>query len=175
MTRQVKGPGTAVLEREYIYSEPPVSITDLATKYGLARSNVAAKATTGKWFEKREEFRARLSDGVKEALAEKWVEAQSAFREKILTAGASYLDRWIEELNKEGSTIKVNTRDMLGIAAMMRVTLDDIRKEAVPSTVVVDEEGNVEFADATEAKIALAKAKAMLLGAGDAEDEGDGA
>lgn len=172
MTRLTKGPGTAALRREYIYSDPPLSISDLAEKYDLARSNVAQKATDGRWFEEREAFRAKLEGKVAEALAEKWVEAEIAFREKMLQSGSKYLDRWIAELEKEGSTIKANTRDMLGIAGMMRTLLVDVRKEATPATVLVDAEtGEVSFADPAEAKKALEKAKMMLLASGAEDDD----
>lgn len=167
MTRQIKGPGTAVLEREYVYSEPPISLTDLADKHGLARSNVAAKAQVGKWYEKREEFRARLAEKTREALAEKWVQAETDYREKLLKVGATYLDAFVKAMD-EGE-IKVNTKDMLGIAAMMRTIMGDIKAEGAPDTVVVTEDGDVQFADPDEAKVAMAKLT-KLLESGEEED-----
>lgn len=173
MTRQIRGPGTAVLEREYVYdmSEPPISFTELADKHGLARSNVAAKGTAGKWYEKRQEFRAKLKAGVREAMTDQVLQAEVAYREKLLHAGGVYLDKYVEALTAEDSKIAVNTKDMLGVAAMLRTIVGDMKAEAQPDTVVVTPGGDVEFADPDKAKKAMADLQ-RLLEAGD-EPEGD--
>lgn len=124
MTRQVKGPGTDVLEREYVYADPVVSITELAERHGLARSNVADKARIGKWYEKREEFRRRLAEETRDALAEKWAEAQIALYERLAKTATKYLDLFDTAL--EAGDIKANTRDMIAIAAMMRTISTDM-------------------------------------------------
>ena len=168
MTRLQRGPGTSVLEREYVYSEPPISLTDLADKYGLARSNVAGKANAGRWTEKRDEFRLRLAQKTREALSEKWVEAETAHREKILQTGAKYLDLYVKAL--DSGEIKVSTRDMLGVAAMMRTYLSDIKSEAVPDAVVVNPDGEVDFDSPDAARQAIEYAKRLMSGKPESDD-----
>lgn len=115
----------AILEREYIYDSgnPPISLTALAEKHGMARSNIAAKALTGKWYERRVEFRQSLGEKVVEALGDEWVKYETAVRRKMMDVASSYLDKYIEALDSD--KITVSTRDMLGIAAMMRTLLGD--------------------------------------------------
>jgi len=115
----------AVLEREYIFDSgnPPVSLTDLADKYGMARSGIADKARTGRWYERRIEFREQLGEKVVAALGDKWVAYETATREKMMNVGLKYLDKYVEALDRD--EIKVSTRDMLGMAAMIRTLLGD--------------------------------------------------
>jgi hypothetical protein len=119
----------AVLEREYVFDpkDPGISITDLAEKYGLARSGVAAKATTGKWFEKRTEFRKELSAKTREALAQKWVAFETETREKMLKAAGASLDSYMAAL-AEGK-ITVSSKDAVQWVGAMRVLLGDQREE----------------------------------------------
>lgn len=166
MTRQVKGPGTDVLEREYVYGDPPISISDLAEKYGLARSNVADKANAGKWFQKREEFRRRLAEQTRDAMAEKWAEMQIAVYERLGKTAVAYLD--IYEKALASGEIKPTTRDMLGIAAMMRTLTGDMVNKPVGSAVVDPETGDVFDGTAEDARIAIEKVKALMAG-GDGE------
>lgn len=169
MTRQVKGPGTDVLEREYVYSDPPVSITELAERHSLARSNVAAKATAGKWFEKREEFRRRLSEKTRDAMAEKWSEMQTAVYERLAKTSVAYLDLY-EKALAEGK-VPANTKDMLGIASMMRTLTNDMVNKPVGGGVVDPETGDVFDGDEEEARDAIAKVKALM--AGEREPDGE--
>lgn len=169
MTRNRKV-ATDVLRREYIYSDPPISISDLAEKYGLARSGVAEKAQRGdlidgaqvSWYQQREDFRAKLTAKVADALREKWAEAETEYREKLLKAGGQYLDRYVTKL--EAGEISVNTKDMLGVAAMMRTLMADQKAQA-PQTVVVDGEG--EELDEDDARKVMEEARRLLTGGGD--------
>ena len=115
----------AILEREYIYDSgtPPISLTQLAEKYGMARSGIAAKAQRGRWYERRLEFRESLGEKVVEALGDEWVKYETAVRRKMMDMASTYLDKYIEKLDQD--KIEVSTKDMLGIAAMMRTLLGD--------------------------------------------------
>lgn len=130
----------ALLEREYIFDSgnPPVSLTQLADKYGMARSGIAEKARGGRWYERRIEFRERLGEKVVAALGDEWVKYETAVREKLMNVGIKYLDKYAEELDKEDSDIKINTRDMLGIAAMVRTMLGDISSNPHGEEALVD-------------------------------------
>jgi hypothetical protein len=171
MTRNRKV-ATEVLEREYVYADPPISITELSDKYGLARSGVADKARIGGWYQKREEFRSRNTDGVKEAMAEKWAEFQIANYERLMKMSATYLDKFQKALD-EGE-IKVSTRDMLGIAAMMRTFLGDLTAAAPKDPKVVGPDGEVTFGDEAEAREAMVRIKQLMAGGDDdGTSEGD--
>lgn len=114
-----------VLEREYIYDSgsPPISLTQLAERHGLARSGVADKAMRGQWFRKREEFRQQLGEKAVEKLGEEWVRFETAVREKVTAIGLKYLTKF--EAAMDDPEFKVSTRDMLGIAAMLRAYIGD--------------------------------------------------
>jgi hypothetical protein len=114
-----------VLEREYIYdaSTPPISFTGLAEKYGLARNTVAEKGLRGHWYERRKAFREQLGVKVVDALGDQWVRYETAVREKLMDGAVQYIDKWIEAL--KAGDVTVSTRDMLGVAAMLRAFLAD--------------------------------------------------
>lgn len=112
-----------VLEHEYIYSDPPISFTDLAEKHGLARNTVAVKGIKGRWFERREEFRRTLGLKVSEALGEEWVRLETAAREKAMSIGVKVLDKFEKQL--ADPDFKVATRDMVAVAAMIRTLAAD--------------------------------------------------
>jgi hypothetical protein len=169
MTRTIKGPGPDVLEREYVYSDPPISITLLAETHGLARSNVAQKALDGHWFQKREEFRRRLSEETRDALAEKWAEMQVAVYERLGKLAVKYIDLYEKAL--DSGEVKVGTRDMLGVAAMMRTITGDMAARPVANVVVDPETGDVFDGSAEDARIAIEKVKALI--AGKAESDGE--
>ncbi len=114
------------------------------------------------WYQQREDFRAKLTAKVAAALAEKWAEAETAYREKLLEAGSDYLDRWVKALAEEKVT--VNTKDMLGVASMMRTLLNDQKASAAP-TVIVDGDGEELSED--EARRVMEEARRLLTG-GDA-------
>lgn len=124
MTRQRKV-DIVELEREYIYdaSAHPVSFTQLAQRHNLARNTVAEPATKGRWFERREEFRKQLGVKAVEALGEEWVKLETALREKTTAVGIKYLEQYEQALL--ANQIPLNTRDMLGIAAMLRTYAQD--------------------------------------------------
>lgn len=169
MTRLQKGPGTVALEREYIYADPPISLTELADKHGLARSNVAAKANSGKWYEKREEFRARLTEKTREALAEKWVEYETANRERLMAVASKYLDKYVEAL--DAGEIKVTTRDMLGIAAMQRTIMADIVGKPVVDPKLIGPDGEEFDGSEEDARAVIEQVKALMAG-GDGGEPG---
>ena len=186
MTRLTRGPGTEALRREYVYSDPPISVSDLAAKYGLARSNVAQKCSAGGWTEEREAFRGKLREGVIEALSEKWVEARVAYREKLLAVGGLFLDQYAAMLEADAKAIKdapegtevkrqipITTKDMIGLSAMLRDTMNDALNDLpVPGPVVNPETGDVSFSDPDEARRAIAQARRLMAGSGDAGDAG---
>jgi hypothetical protein len=155
------------MEREYVYADPPVSITDLAERHGLARSNVAAKAQSGRWFEKREEFRRRLAEETRDAMAEKWAEMQIAVYERLSKTAVAYLDLY-EKALAEGE-IKANTKDMLGIASMMRTLTGDMVNKPVSNVVVDPETGEIFDGSAEDARVAIAKVKELIAGRSDGE------
>ena len=125
MTRNRKA-DPAVLEREYIFDSgsPPVSLTDLAQRYGMARSGIAAQALKGKWYERRVEFRKQLGEKVVAELGEAWVAKATEQREAMLQLGLDYIQKYREALDE--GTIAISTRDMLGVAAMVRTFMSDI-------------------------------------------------
>lgn len=115
----------AILEREYVFDSgnPPVSLTDLADKYSMARSGIADKARVGRWYERRIEFREQLGEKVVAALGDKWVEFETARREQLMNVAVKYIDKYVEAL--DSGEIKMGTRDMLGMAGMLRTLLND--------------------------------------------------
>lgn len=116
----------AVLEREYIFDSgtPPISLTQLSDKYGMARSGIADKARVGRWYERRIEFREQLGEKVVAALGDKWVDYETAQRQRMLDIAIKYMDKYAEAL--DSGEIKTTTRDMLGIAAMIRTLFTDV-------------------------------------------------
>jgi hypothetical protein len=124
VTRNPKYDWTAI-EREYIFDagSPPVSYDDLVAKYGMARSGLSEIARKGRWYERREEFRQQLGVKAVERLGEEWVRFETATREKMMTVGIAYLDKYQKAL--EAGEIKVSTRDMVQIAAMLRTLTQD--------------------------------------------------
>lgn len=169
MTRLQKGPGTDVLEREYVYADPPISITMLADKYGLARSGVADKARIGKWYEKREAFRQRLSDKTREALAEKWADMQVAVYERLLKSGMTYLDKYDKAL--ENDEIKPSARDMIAVGGMMKALLDEMAQKPAADPTVVGPDGEEFEGTEAEAREAIERIKQLM--AGGEEPDGD--
>jgi hypothetical protein len=162
MTRLRKSDPEA-LRQEYVYADPPISITELADRHGLARSGVADKARIGHWFKDREEFRNKVTTDVTAALAEKWAEFQVANYERLMKVAADYLDTYQKEL-AEG-TIKVNTRDMLGIAAMMRTFLSDMTKQPLDSgTTVIGPDGEEFSGTDAEARSVIEEVKRLMAG-----------
>ena len=155
------------MEREYVYADQPVSITDLAERHGLARSNVAAKAQAGNWFQKREEFRRRLAEETRDAMSEKWAEMQIAVYERMGKLAVKYIDEYEKAL--DSGDIKVNTRDMLGVAAMMRTLTGDMVNKPVSSVVVDPTTGDIFDGSAEDARIAIAKVKELIAGGSDGE------
>ena len=163
MTRLRKGPATETMEREYVYAEPPISITELADKHGLARSGVADKARIGKWYEKREEFRKRLSDKTREAMAEKWAEMQTTVYERLMFSGVKYLDQYDKAL-AEGE-IKPSARDMIAIATMMKSLLEDMARKPSADPALVGPGGDeMDPDDPESARAVIEQVRALMAG-----------
>lgn len=144
MTRQNKY-DYELLKREYIYDagSPPISYTDLAERHGMSRSLLTDRGSREEWAEQRVEFRKALGVKTTEAMEDDIVKFQIATRERMMSVGLAYMDQYAKAL--ESGDIKVSTRDMLGIAAMLRTligdTLDGVEvKEGLldPDTVELD-------------------------------------
>lgn len=165
MTRQRKV-DPELLRREYIYdsANPPISFTQLAEKHGLARSGVADRGIKEKWYEQRQQFRETLGIKTVEALGETWVKFETATREKMMTVGLKYLDEYAKAL--EGGEIKVSTRDMLGIAAMVRALMGDAATAAPSEGGLLDPDS----ADLTPDAIRAGLRRLELLEAGMTDD-----
>jgi len=131
MTRQGKD-DWEISRREYGYDSSPrgISYTDLAAKHGMQRSQLSDRAIAERWYEQRQEFRQQLGVKTVDALTEKWVGIETAQREKTMMLGLKYLDLYEKAL--EAGEIKVNTRDMLGIAAMIRAYMQDAAASRQP-------------------------------------------
>lgn len=162
-----------VIEREYIYDSgtPPISLTDLAERHGAARSGLTEIARRGRWFERREEFRKMLGIKATEKLGEEWVRFETAVREKAMNVGLKYLEAF-EKALADGE-IKVNTRDMVAVAGMLRVLTADAATARTngeevdlidPDTAVMDPD------TARRALNALEAMEARRVGPGAVED-----
>lgn len=162
MTRQRKLDMDEV-EREYIYdaSPNPVSFSQLAAKHNVARNTIAEPGTKGRWYERRQEFRRQLGIKATEALAEEWVQFESAMRAKTTSVGLKYLDMYEKAL--DAGEIKMNTRDMLGMAAMLRAYAQDAASSAMTNEAgevkIIDPDTHV--FDPDTARRALAAVEAM--------------
>lgn len=165
MTRQVKGPGTDALKREYVYADPEISYAKLAEKHGLSVSNVSGKATRGHWVEERERYRRKLAEETRNALGEKWAEMQVAIYERSAKLALKYFDLYESAL--DSGDIRPSTRDMLGVAAMMRTFTTDMAR---PVGELVDPStGDVFDGTAEEARVAIEKIRALMSGEPDGE------
>ena len=169
---------TATLRREYIYADPPISITALSDKYGLARSGVADKARIGdmiegervSWYDQREQFRSRVATKVTDAMAEKWAEMQTAVYERLVKSGITYLDKYDEAL--EAGEIKPAARDMIAVASMMKSLFDEMAQKPDRDQRIVNPEGDEFVGDEAEARDVIERVKALMAGGGDAEAAG---
>lgn len=158
-----------VLEREYIFdsSTPPVSFTALAERHGLARNTVAEKASKGRWFERREEFRKQLGVKTVEALGEQWVRYETAMREKLMAVGLAYIEKY-EQAMADG-TIAVSTRDLLGVAAMLRTFMGDAAAAKGTEEVLLDPDSDLDPDEYRRAIAAIEQLESGSDGDGHAE------
>lgn len=147
-----------VIENEYIYSPTDISLTEIADKYGRARSAIADKARIGRWFQRRQEYRRQIDNNVMVALASKWAEKAGQVREKVLQAAEATLDAYIKALEK--GEIKVDAKDAALMATVLRTHLADIAEAARPTQVVID--GEAEDMSAEEAAQVIEMAKRAL-------------
>ncbi len=117
----------ALLEREYVYdpATPPVSITALADRHGIAsRSNLADIARRGKWYEKRKEVRLTVGEKVLDAMTDRWAETQTTIRNRMLELSIKLLDQ--AEKAVDAGEIKITrVADVQAIVATARVLLGD--------------------------------------------------
>lgn len=165
MTRNRVADWTAI-EREYIFdpSDPPMSISDIAEKYNVARSGVARRAgekdSSGlTWYQRREEFRSKLTKGVTDALRQRWVETETSHRQRLLEAGSKYLDKWIASM--DSPDFKTSTKDAMAVAAMMRVQFDDVRNDIADPVVVSPTDGEIDLESAPQV---IAEIKRLMAG-----------
>jgi len=135
VTRQRKLSPTD-LEREYLYSDPPLSFSELAEKHGVARSAIATLAAKGKWFDRREEFRSRLTERTREALSEEWSALQTANYRRLMKMASNYLDKF--ETLLDGDDFRPNTKDALAMASMMLQLHRDMERKPVADPTVID-------------------------------------
>lgn len=166
MTRQRKV-DPEVLEREYIYDSgnPPISYTGLAAKYGLARNTVAEKAIRGRWFERREEFRASLGMKVTEKLGEEWVRFETAAREKSMQVGLKIITK-VEEMLDSGE-LKPTVRDMIAAASMVRqLAVDATAARVNGEEVLLDENAPLDRDTALRVLAAIEQDERARLDAG---------
>lgn len=126
------------LKREYIYSaeSPPISYTDLADKHGMSRSLIADRGTKEGWYEQRVEFRKNLGIKTTEAMTDQITKYQMATRQKMMDVALTYLDQYEKAL--KGGEIKVSTRDMVQIAAMLRTLVGDAINNAAGEEGLID-------------------------------------
>jgi hypothetical protein len=172
MTRNRKI-ATEVLRREYVFdsSNPPISISDLAAKYGLARSGVAAKATGvhPTWYEQREEFRRQIGSRVIENMADNWAAVQTHRFEMMVEAMTKTLEKYLERL--DAGEIKPTTRDAVAVVAALRVLNADQRAEEARESGLIDPQ-TVEI-DPSKLVEMVPMLKRMLASGGREADDGD--
>jgi len=114
------------LQREYIFDSTPgrgISLTELAEKHGIARSLIADRAVAEGWTKKRQQYREALGVKTMEAMADRSAATEVAAREGMIALGLDYMKRYKAAL--EAGEIKLSTRDMIGMAAMIRTLMQD--------------------------------------------------
>jgi hypothetical protein len=77
-----------------------------------------------------------MGEKVVEALGDKWAGFETAVRERLMQSGLDYLDAYDRAL-KDGQ-VKVNTRDMLGIAGMLRTLIGDAAMASGPDHTLIE-------------------------------------
>lgn len=131
---------TEVLRREYVFDSgtPPISISDLASRHGLARSGVAMKATEAEpsWYRQREEFRKQIGEKVIANLADNWAEVQTHRFEMMVAAMSKTLEKYMERL--ENGEIKPTTRDAVAVVGALRVLTGDQQAQEVREATLID-------------------------------------
>jgi hypothetical protein len=157
-------------KREYIFGEPPPTLSDLAEKMGCSRAALAAKAAGGEgemsWYEEREEFRRRLGDKTLSALADKWAAFETEAREKMMQTANAVLDNFIAQLRPadgSGSKIKIASKDAVEWSKVMRELFDAARNAAKPMNVIEGEAVDMSPELAADAMREIER----LLGSGD--------
>lgn len=163
----------AVLEREYVFdpNPKPMSISDLAEKYGMARSGIAEKSIAGHWFEKRKTFREMVGQKVTEAQGDDWAMYLSAQRSKVVEAMVATLDKYMDRL--EAGEIKPTVRDAVAVAAALRVYMGDITEAAPADAVPLDPE-TINLSPAALADF-INRSKGQLKALPSGEEEADDA
>ena len=82
---------------EYVTASQPVTLTDLANAYGIARETVSRKATKEQWDVKRERYLMRVEEQTTEKKAEKVARAGADFD----TAMLKRIDDLLAEFDRE--------------------------------------------------------------------------
>jgi uncharacterized protein YdaT len=152
-------------KREYVFGEPPPTLSELAEKIGCSRAALAAKAAGSdnemSWYEEREEFRRRLSDKTLTALADKWASFETANREKRMETANKVLDTFIEAL--ADGKIKITSKDALEWVGLMRQEFEDVRNLGRPAQVIDGEAAEMSEDLARAAMVEVER----LLGSGE--------
>jgi hypothetical protein len=119
------------LEREYVFDSatPPVSITALADRYGMARSNIADIARRNRWYEKRKEVRQTVGEKVLEAMTDDWAAAQTTVRNRLIEVNLKLLEE-TEKAIAAGEIKITKVADVVALTATIRVLLGDQAVEA---------------------------------------------
>ena len=118
------------------------------------------------WYVQREQFRARVTTKVTEAMAEKWAEMQTAVYERLVKSGITYLDKYDEAL--EAGEIKPAARDMIAVASMMKSLFDEMAQKPDRDQRIVNPEGDEFEGDEAEARDTIERVKRLMAGGGDA-------
>jgi hypothetical protein len=165
-------------KREYVFGEPPPTLSELAEKIGCSRAALAAKAAGSdnemSWYEEREEFRRRLGDRTLSALADKWAAFETENREKRMQTANAALDNFIallapvdEQGNPLPPKVKISSKDAIEWIGVMRQEFADVRNAGRPAQVI---DGQASEMDEDMAKAAMVEIK-RLLNPGDVEPE----
>lgn len=150
------------LRNEYVYADPPISLTDLAEKHGHARSAIAEVSTRDHWYEDRQEFRLKLGQNTRLALAEEFAVSEAAHRRKIAKTAIAVLDKFATDLADD--KIQINAKDAALWAGVLRQEHEDMRQVALPPVI----EGHADDMDEERARQTIADVEKLLASGSDA-------
>lgn len=147
--------------RDYVFGKEPISLSDLAVKYGCSRAALADKARGEEgelsWFEQRQEFERRIGEKTLLALADEWAAIEAENRKKRMETANAVLDKFIASL--EDKTAKIGSKEALEWVQLMRTEFEDVRNLGKHPDVVDGEA--VEMSE-DQAKEAYAEAMRLL-------------
>ena len=105
-------------------------------RHGSGRSPARHSRLTGRWFQPRKAIRETCGLFGAEALADQWVRYETAVREKAMSAAVEYIDKYVEKL--QAGEVSINTKDMLGMVAMLRTLMSDASAAKTTEEVLLD-------------------------------------